>query len=190
MNDDNRFLKAYEEYKHEKNENLTKNAGRYDAFNSNKRRDPINQYNTVNNDNRNYENIPDRRYRNYDSTRHHTNKYQSVNTRVNQYFENKLNIKNKNHFPNLNNTYDTPQKSYSIPQSNKKKEMIVRPMVQHRKDKILTSLCIKDGKLVQTKVFDDGTPVPSNDGVIIKKPIYTSWAAVLKPDTIVEWGDV
>jgi hypothetical protein len=85
------------------------------------------------------------------------------------------------HFPDL---CDISKKSDQITLPPTKKEMIVNPVITPVKKDTFTVLSRKDGKLTQKEVFIDGTPVTEQSVVIVKKPVYTSWASVLKSDTI------
>jgi hypothetical protein len=83
------------------------------------------------------------------------------------------------HFPDLLKA--NPKSTVVIPES--KKEMITKPVIVPIKKPIMTRLSMENGKLVQRDMFEDGTEIPETGIVMVKKPNYTSWASVLKPET-------
>ena len=83
------------------------------------------------------------------------------------------------HFPEL--LKGNPNKNIIIPES--KKEMITKTVIIPIQKPTMTLLSFENGKVRQREVFEDGTEVPETGIVIIKKPNYSSWASVLKPET-------
>ena len=62
----------------------------------------------------------------------------------------------------------------------RQQEMIMKPIPI--KKETMTVLSLKAGKLVQKEVYEDGTEIPETGIIMIKKPNYSSWAALLKPE--------
>jgi hypothetical protein len=59
--------------------------------------------------------------------------------------------------------------------------MIVAPVITPTDKRILTSLSMKGGKVVQREIYEDGTELPDGQPiVIIKRPTYMSWAGVIR----------
>jgi hypothetical protein len=126
---------------------------------------------------------------------------ESVNTQMKKYVEEKKALKpstpvfsfeSNYHFPELNKTPETPALSnmpktipeLKLPEPKPLKDMIVTPIVIPNRKKISTVMFFKNGKLESKDVYDDdGTDVTENNLVILKRPTYTSWASVLKPES-------
>jgi hypothetical protein len=94
------------------------------------------------------------------------------------------------HFPELGKEQEIPSNSkmprlkpeIKIPESNLSKEMIVSPIIIRDKRNTMTLMSFSNGKLVTKEVYEDGTEIPEEGKIILKKPTYTSWASVIKKD--------
>jgi hypothetical protein len=59
--------------------------------------------------------------------------------------------------------------------------MIVAPVITPTDKRVLTSLSMKDGKVVRKEIYEDGTELPDGKPiVIVKRPTYMSWAGVIR----------
>jgi hypothetical protein len=82
------------------------------------------------------------------------------------------------HFPNLCKTEKIPNQ----------KEMIVNSIVVIPiKKEIITHIGFKNGKAIIKDFYEDGSDISQTR--IVKKPVYTSWASVLKPKNYIEVTD-
>ncbi len=129
---------------------------------------------------------------------------ESVNTQMKRYVEEKkaleppkpppaptFSFESNYHFPELGKTQEAPSLSkmpkpkaeVKLPEPKQPKDMIVTPIVVPVKMKTMTLMCFKNGKLESKEVYEDGTEVPESGLVVLKKPNYTSWASVLKPES-------
>jgi hypothetical protein len=94
------------------------------------------------------------------------------------------------HFPELGKTPDVPTnskmpqapKEVKLPEPKAPKEMITHSVIIPIKKKTMTLISLEKGKYVQKEVFEDGTDIPESGIVMVKKPNYSSWASVLKPE--------
>jgi hypothetical protein len=92
------------------------------------------------------------------------------------------------HFPELgkeqqaptNSKMPKPAKEVKLPESKPAIDMIVNPIILPVKKEKVLILSYKDGKISQKEMYQDGTDISEDTPVIIKKPVYTSWASVLK----------
>jgi hypothetical protein len=64
-----------------------------------------------------------------------------------------------------------------------KNEMIVNHIFVPDKRETITMLCFRNGKVVSKDIYDDGADILKEGMGVIKKPTYTSWASVIKKDT-------
>lgn len=96
------------------------------------------------------------------------------------------------HFPELGKTPEAPTNSkmpkpkeeVKLPEPKQPKEIITNPVIIPIKKKTMTLISLEKGKYVQKEVFEDGSDIPETGIVMIKKPNYSSWASVLKPETV------
>jgi hypothetical protein len=96
------------------------------------------------------------------------------------------------HFPELGKTPEAPTNSkmpkpkeeVKLPEPKQPKEIITNTVIIPIKKKTMTLISLEKGKYVQKEVFEDGTDIPESGIVMIKKPNYSSWASVLKPETV------
>ena len=86
------------------------------------------------------------------------------------------------HFPELSTSLQQ-KPEIKLLESKLQKAMIVNSIVVKDTRKITTVMIFRDGKVVAKDVYDDGTEVVDKNTIILKKPTYTSWASVLKPNT-------
>jgi hypothetical protein len=64
----------------------------------------------------------------------------------------------------------------------KLQKAVIVSRVQIKREPTYAALSMKNGKLVVKDIYEDGTfAEEEKPPIIIKKPIYSSWAAVLKP---------
>jgi hypothetical protein len=157
--EENRFMRAYLEHKREKE----------DAYNR--------LYSVPNNYNTSHKKIT------------YLPKPASVNT-INTNNPPVFSFNSNYHFPELAKTLNNssfaniPKSPIKLPEPAPQKEMIVNPIVIPDTHRIMTLMYVKDGKLETKDVFEDGTEVSKNGTLTIKKPKYTSWASVLKSESI------
>jgi hypothetical protein len=130
---------------------------------------------------------------------------ESVNAQMRRYVEEKrakeatrpppppvFSVESNYHFPELGKTPELsnqskmpkPKPEVKLPEPKAQKEMIVNTIIIPDKRKTMTLMCFKDGKLESKEVYEDGSEVPETGTVVLKKPIYNSWASVIKSDTI------
>jgi hypothetical protein len=128
---------------------------------------------------------------------------ESINERMKKYQEEKKTIaaskpppppvfsfESGYHFPELGKSQEIPSNSkipkpkieVKLPEAKHAKEMIVNTVIIPDKRHTMTVMCFKNGKLETKEVYEDGSNVPEEGPVILKKPVYTSWASVLKPE--------
>jgi hypothetical protein len=116
---------------------------------------------------------------------------ESVNERMKRYKEEQakkpppppeFSINSDYHFPELVQKIPVMDKP-KMPEASVKKEMIVNEVIIKKTQSILTSLCWHNGKLVKKEIYEDGTEVSEdNPRVILKKPVYSSWASAVKSE--------
>lgn len=87
------------------------------------------------------------------------------------------------HFPNLlgeSNIVNNPE--IKMTESNIKNEMIVKSISVPIKKPVFTSLKWNNGTIIKKDIYEDGVEVEENKPrVIVQKPVYSSWASVVKP---------
>jgi rRNA maturation protein Nop10 len=171
--DDNRFMRVYQEYKKEQEQE------RYaidDRFSKLREREP-NRFDCLIDDNYNRYRTTQRNYYEPRIPK------ESVNERARRHREEKANaqpefsLKSEYHFPELVQTRTDMKPTL-------KKEMIVNEIEVHLGTPVMTSIGLKDGKFIQNDIYRNGIVV--EDGavpVIIKKPVYSSWSSVVKSHT-------
>lgn len=224
--EDNRFLRAYQEHKREKEQEkqnlgnrfeclretrappIRESAGRFECL-----RGPINtseqDVRVRNQENNRFSCLVDSNYNSH-PVREERVTYlprpeprESVNTQMRRIQEEKraiaaarpppppvFSFESNYHFPELGKTQEVPSNSkmpkptpeVKLPESKLPKEMIVKPVVVRDTRKTMTLMCFSNGKLVQREVYEDGTEIPEEGTVVLKKPTYTSWASVIKKD--------
>lgn len=129
---------------------------------------------------------------------------ESVNERMKRYQEEKKTVEASKpppppvfsfesgyHFPELGKPQEAPSNSkmpkpkveVKLPEPKAPKEMIVNTVVVPDKRHTMTIMCFRNGKLETKEVYEDGSDVPQEGPVVLKKPTYTSWASVLKPES-------
>ena len=128
---------------------------------------------------------------------------ESVNTQMKRYVEEKrakepvkpptppLTFESNYHFPELGSAPEVltlskmpkPKPEVKLPEQKPAKEMIVNKVVVPVKGKVMTLISLKNGKFESKDVYEDGSEVPKDRVVIVKKPTYSSWASVLKPES-------
>jgi hypothetical protein len=129
---------------------------------------------------------------------------ESVNTQMKRYIEEKrakepvkptippLTFESNYHFPELGSTPEEltlskmpkPKPEVKLPEPKAPKEMIVNTILVPDKRKTMTLMCFKNGKLESKEVYEDGTEVPEKGLVVLKKPNYSSWASVIKSQSV------
>lgn len=89
------------------------------------------------------------------------------------------------HFPDLVKKTEEKPKPKVDEEKPKLQKAVIISQVKIKKEPTFTSISIKDGKYVQKDLYEDGTYVDNDEEdkapIVIKKPIYSSWASVLKP---------
>lgn len=129
---------------------------------------------------------------------------ESVNSQMKRYVEEKrvreaakppppvFSFESNYHFPELGSTPELPSLSkmpkpkpeVKLPEPKAPKEMIVNTIVIPDKRKTMTLMCFKNGKLESKEVYEDGTEIPERGLVVLKKPNYSSWASVIKSESV------
>ena len=99
----------------------------------------------------------------------------------------KKDFESEYHFPELGKKTEAdkkeePKKEIKLPEPKAPKEMIVNPVIVPIQKATMTVMSFKNGKLQSREIFEDGTEIPESGIVMIKKPNYSSWASVLKPE--------
>ena len=145
-------------------------------------------------------NRPQRNYRQSERVRA---PYESVNERMKRYKEenrgaNKEDRKNTKTISTplpFDNKIDFPELGssaigcsikatldYKLPESNLPEIVLpeARSLLVASNKKIMTSLTLQNGKLIEKEVYEDGSEIPEIGNYIVKKPVYNSWASVLK----------
>lgn len=85
------------------------------------------------------------------------------------------------HFPDLVKNTENKSADVAVEKPKLKKATIVET-VKIQKGVAYTSISFKDGKYIQKDIYEDGTTAGDEKApLVIKKPIYSSWASVLKP---------
>ena len=85
-----------------------------------------------------------------------------------------------NMFPELPSLRERQTASHTMPEA-KEQTMIVAPIIVQTDKRILTSLCMRGGKVERREIYEDGTELPDGKPiVIVKKPTYMSWAGVIR----------
>jgi hypothetical protein len=215
--EENRFLRAYQEHKREKEQNspnynnrfaclkedqrLKPDAGRFDCLKGDnyvsnqdvRVRDSDNRFACLASDG--YQSYP----RQEPQRVHYLPRpepRESVNSQMRRYREERkvieppkppvFSFESNYHFPELGKKDDTtkePPKAVKLPEPKAPKEMIVNTVMVPIQKPTMTVMSLKGGKLISKEVFEDGTEVPESGIVMIKKPNYSSWASVLKPES-------
>lgn len=111
--------------------------------------------------------------------------------------EPEFSIDSNYHFPELGKNQEMPSLSkmpkpkpeIKLPEPKPLKEMIVKPIAIQNKRETITMISYKNGKLVTKEVYEDGSDIPENGMTILKKPIYSSWASVIKPKPIQSYDE-
>lgn len=230
--EENRFLRAYQEHKREKEEALAlaqsnKNNNRFACLKENRAPPPIRgsagrfeclksdtyvtypssqDVRTIGRDQNNrFACLVGDGYQSYPRQQQERIHYlprpeprESVNIQMRRYQEEKRAtmankpppLENNFHFPELGKTPELssnskipkPKEAVKLPKP--QMEMIVNPIIVPVKKNIVTILSFSGNKLVTKEMYEDGTDILETGIVMVKKPNYSSWASVLKPESI------
>lgn len=231
--EDNRFVRAYQEYKREKEQTnhnynnrfeclretrpspvIREGGGRFECLRGeNYISYPNSQDTRVNGRDINdrFACLADDRYQSYPRQPPECVHYlprpepkESINSQMRRYQEEKrisiatkppsppkLSFDSNYHFPELGKTADVPTNSkipkpiqeIKLPEPKPQKVMIVNPVVIPVKKETITVLMFNGKSVVSKEVYEDGTSIGESGPVMIKKPNYSSWASVLKPES-------
>jgi hypothetical protein len=228
--EENRFLRAYQEHKKEKEQAITPNydnrfqclrtsypvrendgGGRFECLKSDNYvsypssqdvrtgRDQNNRFACLASDG--YQSYPRQPERVHYLPRPEPR--ESINTQMRRYQDERkaslppppkppvFSFESEFHFPELGKTPEPPSNSkmpkpkeeIKLPEPKPPKEMIVKPVLVPIEKKTMTLLKFSGNKVVTTEVYEDGTDIPETGIVMVKKPNYSSWASVLKPES-------
>jgi hypothetical protein len=226
--EENRFLRAYQEHKREKEQiNYRESNNRFDCLREN-RNQPVrqdagrfeclrgntsysNQDDRISRESNRFSCLASDDYQSYPRQSERVTYLprpeprESVNSQMKRYTEEKraketakpppppvFSFDSNYHFPELGRTPEAPSLSkmpkpkpdVKLPEPKAPKEMIVNTIVVPDKRKTMTLMCFKNGKLESKEVYEDGTEVPEKGLVVLKKPNYSSWASVIKSDSV------
>jgi len=189
--DDNRFFRAYLDYKKEKEEReLSNNRFRClieDRCQPQLHSDQDNRFSCLIDDNyRTLRAAYQSRSSGYQSRSNayqsRSNAYQSRPTINNSQTNAHKTINKKPPFL-LNTNYYFPKLPNELNTSESKKEIVMAKAVIRDPNEILTSITMKSGKLITKEVYKDGTEVSSNNNIKYIIKTYDSWADVAKAGT-------
>lgn len=204
--DDNRFLRAYREYKLEKKELYNNNrfeclkdnryelnirdAGRFECLRDN------NYLSKSTNHHNRFSSLIDN---NYNNTLRQSHKFistprpllkESVNDRMKKYQEEKriiqtnmpisppvFSFESNYHFPELS----TSVPPIKLPELKPQKDMILNSTLVPIKQKNVTVIHLRNGKIELKDIYEDCTENQKSSDKTHKNINYTSWASILKP---------
>ena len=195
--DDNRFFRAYLDYKKEKEERELSN-NRFRCLIEDRCQPPLcsdqdNRFSCLIDDNyralraayQSRSNAYQSRSSGYQS---HSNAYQSRSTA----YQSRSTINNSQTHAHktinkkppflLNTNYYFPKLPNEL-NTESKKEIVMAKAVITDPNEILTSITMKSGKLITKEVYKDGTEVSSNNNIKYIIKTYDSWADVAKAGT-------
>jgi hypothetical protein len=208
--EENRFLRVYQEHKKEKEQISQNYNNRFECLRENRLpiRESAGRFECLRNttasekdiriENRDGNNrfscLVDNDYRSHQAPERVTylprpEPRESVNAQARRLKEDKkpvipkLSFESEYHFPELSKSNDGNSKPKSEVKLPEPKEMIVNHIFVPDKRETITMLCFRNGKVVSKDVYEDGADIPKEGMVVLKKPIYTSWASVIKKDT-------